>query len=123
MSAPDPVAAPIPKPILQVHDMTAAAAFYDRLGFDVDRFDFGCSIVGYSGHELFHLQIAHQLDQHSNPTSMYLIVSDLSQWHTKWQDAGVTVGEIADLVGGMREFSCTDPSGNTLRVGQSVGQR
>jgi hypothetical protein len=120
MSTRDPLSPPTVKPVLPVHDMGDGDGFYERLGFDVERFDSNYSIVGHSGHELFHLQVSDDFDRHSNPTSMYLHVSDAERWHTNWQDAGVSVGEIADREWGMREFSMTDPSGNTLRVGNNL---
>ena len=120
MNTQDPLPTAVAKPILPVHDMHEAVAFYEQLGFDVDRFDSAYSIVGNSAQELFHLQTNDHLDRQSNPTSLYLNVSDPGHWHRTWQDVGVSVGEIADRDWGMREFSLTDPSGNTLRVGTNL---
>ena len=111
---------PIVQPVLPVDDIGAGVGFYEHLGFDVDRFDSNYSIVGHSGHELFHLQVNLDLDRDSNPTSMYLRVSDADRWHERWKGAGVSVGEIANRDWGMREFSLTDPAGNTLRVGTNL---
>ena len=99
MSTRDPLSPPTVKPVLPVYDMGDGAAFYARLGFDVERFDSHYSIVSHSGHELFHLQVSDDLDRHSNPTSMYLHVSDADRWWAgvRSLDCGEIQADASDL--------------------------
>ncbi len=120
MSIRESVSPPITRPILPVHHMGSAATFYERLGFNVDLFDSTYAVVGHSGGELFHLQVKDDLDRNANPAAMYVHVTDADQWHSMWEGDGIDLSDVADRPWGMREFSLTDPSGNSVRVGGNV---
>lgn len=47
-------------------------------------------------------------------------MSDVDEWHVFWGQSGITVSEVVDRRWGMREFSVTDPAGNTLRIGNNL---
>ena len=102
--------------ILQARDLDETAAFYVHVGLTVDVLDANYAIVVHDGHELLHLTTS----DNPSPGSVYLNVGDAGTWHARCTDAGAGPGPIADRPWGMREFSVTDPSGNTLRIGNNV---
>lgn len=108
------------KAVLPVASMTAAAAFYLQLGFDVQGYDPGYAWVLLGGEEILHLREVADLDAARNAASCYLHVGDAGGWHAAWKAAGAPVGPIDDQPWGMREFTLDDPSGNLIRVGQNI---
>ena len=99
--------------ILQVRDLALAAEFYRQLGLSVDLFSQDYAFVTYRGRELLHLQLADSVSY----GSVYLNVPDVDDWHARCARASSLLTQIEDRPWGMREFSVTDPSGNTLRIG------
>ena len=110
----------VPKPILPVADMEAAIGFYRQVGFDVASYDDGYAWVRHRGEEVVHLRNVPDLDTAANRSSAYLHVHDANAWHEAMGAMGATIGPVADMAWGMREFSFTDPSGNLIRVGQNL---
>jgi predicted enzyme related to lactoylglutathione lyase len=109
------------KPILAVHDMTRSADFYRSLGFDVTEWDPTYGWVGEGDVELFHLRLVEGLDVVSNPGSIYLHVGDADKWYSRAAAAlGSSLGPPVNKPWDMREFSFTDPSGNLVRLGESL---
>ena len=47
-------------------------------------------------------------------------VQSFRKWHRRFSSAGLSVSSIEDMPWGMHEFTLTDPSGNTVRVGRNV---
>jgi predicted enzyme related to lactoylglutathione lyase len=107
-------------PILPVLDMDAAVAFYEASGFDVRRYEGGAySFVSVDDESVFDLDTAEKpLDPSSNNAACYLVVEDITDWHTRLIGLGLAVTEPEDKPWGMREFTLTDPSGNSLRFGR-----
>jgi predicted enzyme related to lactoylglutathione lyase len=110
----------VAKTILPVVDMDDAMAFYERLGFEVRRYDAGYAWMVHVGSEVLHLAIALELQPRANEAAVYFHVQDADAWHAAWSDVGIDLTPIQDEPWGMREFSLTDPSGNRLRVGQNT---
>ena len=108
------------KIVFPVVDVESAAAFYERLGFEVERFDDGYAWVRHAGEEVLHLQLVTDLDPTSNHAAGYFHVADADSWHEAWSAAGADPEPVADQPWGMREFRLVDPSGNLLRVGQNL---
>jgi uncharacterized glyoxalase superfamily protein PhnB len=108
------------RPVLPVHDMTAALDFWRRLGFEVESYDDGYAWVRNGGQELLHLAATDGLDPTRNRTAVHLHVQDASAWHRRWAETDVAVTPLVDQPWGMREFRTHDPSGNLVRVGQNV---
>lgn len=115
-----PAARIVAKAILPVADMAEAIAFYRGLGFEVEAFDDGYAWARHAGEEILHLRLAPGLDPASGQSAGYFHVTDADSWHAAWTQADVTVGDIADRLWGMREFSLSDPSGNLIRVGHHL---
>lgn len=110
----------VPKPVLPVADMELAIEFYRRLGLDVAAYDDGYAWVRHRGEEVVHLRGVPDLDLAANRTGAYLHVQNADAWWEAMGAMGVSIGRVADMAWGMREFSFTDPSGNVVRVGQNL---
>ena len=110
-------------PILSVRDMAEAIAFYQGAGFTTREYEpgGGYTFVHYDDDSVFDLDLAEQsLDAATNAAGCYVIVPDVDDWHSRLTAAGLPVTALADQPWGMREFTITDPSGNHLRIGQSL---
>lgn len=109
-------------PILPVADMAATIDFYETAGFDVVRHEgAGYAFVSYEGESVFDLDEAGPaLVTSANKAGCYLVTAATDEWHRRLDDAGVPVSVLDDKPWGMREFTLTDPSGNTIRIGRSA---
>jgi catechol 2,3-dioxygenase-like lactoylglutathione lyase family enzyme len=109
-------------PILPARDLDETIAFYSRLGFELHRrYDHhGYAIVSRGPMELHFFDHEHVDPAHSH-AGCYLRVEDARAMHDEWHRNGVErVSTLEDKPWLMREFSVVDPSGNLLRVGQSL---
>jgi hydroxymethylpyrimidine/phosphomethylpyrimidine kinase len=112
---------PTTNPILPVDDMATAVAFYERLGFEVTRYDDGYSWVRHCGWEWLHLRLVDSVA--GNGSSAYLHVADAAAWRAAMATApGVELAPLDEMPWGKREFSFTDPSGNLVRIGSNLRQ-
>jgi uncharacterized glyoxalase superfamily protein PhnB len=114
-------------PTLPVLDLTEAIEFYERAGFgvrvykeDEDDPGNGFAFVDYAGQSVFDLDVV-DIDPAKNGAGCYLIVQDPDSWQARMATEGLPVTALQDQPWGMREFTLTDPSGNNVRIGQSIG--
>ncbi len=109
-------------PILPVLDMDASVAFYETAGFDVNRYEGGgYACVGVDDESVFDLdQVDKPFDAATNRTACYLIVGDVDDWQQRFTNLALAVTPVENKPWGMREFSLTDPSGNSLRFGSPL---
>lgn len=107
-------------PILPVSNMDEAIGFYESAGFDIERYDDGFAFVRLGDQSVFDLDLASTMDPSGNHAGCYVITPDADEWHRRFSSAGLSVTSIEDMPWGMHEFSITDPSGNTVRVGRNV---
>ena len=115
--------APDTTPILPVSDMGRAVAFYERAGFEARGWEDGAgyTFVHYDDESVFDLGLAEEgLDARSNRSGCYVIVADVAAWHRRLTEAQLAVTSLEDKPWGMREFTMTDPDGNSLRIGQGI---
>jgi hypothetical protein len=106
-------------PILPVVDMDEAVRFCELAGLDVERYDDGFAFVHLDDQSVFDLDLAADMDRDSNRAGCYIITATVDEWHGRLRQARLPVTDIDDLPWGMREFTLTDPSGNTIRIGRS----
>ncbi len=116
----------ISTPTLPVTTLPEAIAFYERAGFNVRVYtdpdgqpgDF--AFVDYDGQSVFDLDVA-DIDPSRNGAGCYLIVKNVDDWHARMTAAGVPATPVADQPWSMREFTLTDPAGNHVRIGETLG--
>jgi catechol 2,3-dioxygenase-like lactoylglutathione lyase family enzyme len=114
-------------PTLPVRDLNEAIDFYERAGFgvraykeDEDDPGDGFAFVDYAGQNLFDLDVV-DVEPAQNHAGCYLIVPDPDGWHIRLAADRLPVTALEDQPWGMREFTLTDPSGNNVRIGHSIG--
>jgi catechol 2,3-dioxygenase-like lactoylglutathione lyase family enzyme len=136
-----------PAPIFAVRDLEAAMAFYERLGFDVRRYDAGYGYAERDGLRI-HLRASPELEPFANYSEVYVETAEVDRLHDEWRtcgllavrsgidsalkaevrrrwDAGEPVGLMSEFVEDkswrIREFSLRDPDNNHLRFGRPSG--
>lgn len=115
-----------PEPILPVHDLTRARAFYESLGFTSGFRGDGYDILR-RGDLVAHLETHTKLVPAKNHTSCYWRVGNADALYREFARLGLPdegapfLREPADEPWGMREFSLKDPAGNLIRVGHELG--
>ena len=114
-------------PTLPVLDLREAIDFYERAGFGVRVYEEdeddpgdGFAFVNYAGQSVFDLDVV-DIDPARNGAGCYLIVRDPDGWQARMAADGLPVTGLEDQPWGMREFTLTDPSGNNIRIGRSIG--
>jgi len=114
-----------PEPILPVHDLDEARAFYESLGFKAWYHDKHYEIVN-RGQLVVHLEERVGLAPSTNQTSCYWRVTDADRLYEEFTALGLPsegtprLTEPQDEPWGMREFTLKDPSGNLIRVGHEL---
>lgn len=101
--------------------MDAAVSFCQTAGFTVDQYDDGFAFAQLDGESVFDLDLIPDLDPAVNHAGCYIITGDVDAWHARLKSAGLDVTLLEDTPWGMREFRLTDPSGNNIRIGRSIG--
>jgi hypothetical protein len=111
-------------PVIAVHDLNAALARYERLGF-ASELD-GQAQYGFvqRGSVQLHLTPADPDDPDSTGGVVYIYVSDADALHGEWTSAGVDGRFLGphDTPYGLREFVYTDPDGTVHRVGSPISR-
>ena len=107
-------------PTLPVADMGQAIDFYERAGFDIERYDDGFAFVHYADQSVFDLDLAEGMTSDANRAGCYVITDEVDAWHDRFAAAGLPITAIEDMPWGMHEFTLTDPSGNHVRIGRNV---
>jgi catechol 2,3-dioxygenase-like lactoylglutathione lyase family enzyme len=136
-----------PAPVFAVRDLEAALAFYERLGFEIRRYDAGYGYAEREGLRL-HLRASPELEPFSNYAEVYVETVEVDRLHEEWLSCGLLpvpgsitpelraevrrrwhAGEPVGLLSGrvedkpwrVREFSLRDPDNNQLRFGRQLG--
>ena len=107
-------------PTLPVTDMDAAVRFCESAGLDVQRYDDGFAFVHLDDQSVFDLDLIPDMDPATNHAGCYIITSDADNWHARLVAAGLDVTPVDDTPWGMHEFTLTDPSGNSIRIGRNM---
>ena len=115
-----------PEPILPVHDLRGARAFYESLGFKSGYGGAGDYDILRRGNLVIHLERRVDLVPATNRTSCYWRVGDADALYGDFaalalpREGEPSLGEPADEPWGMREFTLKDPAGNLIRVGHEL---
>jgi catechol 2,3-dioxygenase-like lactoylglutathione lyase family enzyme len=117
-------------PILPSRDLSATAAFYERLGFEqTGRWDDEYLIV-MRGEVGLHFVCDPGVDPYSTASACYLYVEDADALHAEYSELDLPGEGIPRLHGapvetdyGLREFALVDPDGNLLRIGSFVAEQ
>lgn len=107
-------------PTLPVTNMGDAVRFCEAAGFDVERYDDGFAFVHLDDQSVFDLNLVIDMAAETNHAGCYIITDDVDEWHARLVTAGLQVTAIQDMPWGMHEFTMTDPSGNTIRIGRNT---
>lgn len=107
-------------PTLPVVDMREAVRFCEAAGLVVQRYDDGFAFVHLDDQSVFDLDVCADLDPATNRAGCYVVTNDVDSWHARLAMAGLNVTAVEDTPWGMHEFTLTDPSGNSIRVGRST---
>ena len=105
-------------PILAVHDLVAAMAHYERLGFAVREYSGGGYAFAVRDGVELHLGVAPEHERHTS--SAYLFVDDADELAAAWRAAGVEVHTPEDTEWGQHEGVAVDPDGNVIRFGSPM---
>ena len=105
-------------PIFAVHDLDAAMAHYQRLGFVTRAYDGGG--YGYASGDGIEIHLGRVPHGDHRASSAYLWVEDADELTTTWRSAGVEVHSPEDTDWGQHEGAVVDPDGNVIRLGSPV---
>ena len=107
-------------PILPASDLSAAKAFYTRLGFHVtfEEVRDGQGKTGIMGVErgTIVLTIDAPMDGHGRDACVSLIVDDADRYYEEWSPKVTIPKPPRDEYWNARTFGFSDPSGNTIFV-------
>jgi uncharacterized glyoxalase superfamily protein PhnB len=105
-------------PIFPVHDLDAAMAHYQQLGFATRVYAGGG--YGYATREGIEIHLGMVSARDGRTSSAYLWVEDADKLAAAWRSAGVEVHSPEDTEWGQHEGAVVDPDGNVLRFGSPV---
>jgi predicted enzyme related to lactoylglutathione lyase len=110
-------------PILTVHDLSQAMAFYQRvLGFDL-AWSWGAPAeIAAVCRDNVEITLTQRVDaKPAGSSHIYLNTSGIDAYYAQIEQAGAPIlVPIGDRPYGMRDFRIADPSGNELSIGQPV---
>ena len=108
-------------PTLPVVDMDEASRFCEAAGFDVERYDAGFAFVHLDEQSVFDLHVVPD-DGRRRPITPAATSSPATSTAgmSASRPPGLRVTAVEDMPWGMHEFTLSDPSGNTIRIGRTT---
>lgn len=109
-------------PMLPVKSMPASIAFYQKLGFSIEKKSDGWRWAMLCFGEC-RLMVDESINVHSElprTTVLYLYPDNIAEYHKLIRANGVDVPELHESFYDMIEFRIEDPDGNRLWIGQST---
>jgi uncharacterized glyoxalase superfamily protein PhnB len=102
--------------------MPASVAFYEKLGFSVERRqdDWGWARLRFDD---CHIMLDQSINPHPGGTRasvLYLYPDDIGAYHRQVKSNGIDVPDLEVTSYGMTEFRIDDPDGNRLWIGQNT---
>ena len=112
-------------PMLPVRSMPASVAFYQKLGFSVERRD---DEWRWAMLRLDDCRLMVDESINADPAAprcsvLYLYPDDITEFHGQARRNGLEVPDLDVTFYGMTEFRIDDPDGNRLWIGQTATAR
>lgn len=107
-------------PMLPVKSMPASIAFYQKLGFSVERRmdEWGWAMLRFDDCRLMVDQSINRQQATPREFVVYLYLEDIMEYHRQVRANGLNVADLAATFYGLTEFRIDDPDGNRLWIGQ-----
>ena len=107
-------------PMLPVSSMSASVAFYEKLGFSVEKRvdEWRWAMLAFGD---CRLMVDESINAHPALPRMavlYLYPDDIAAFHRQLRANGLQVPDLEKSFYGMMEFRMQDPDGNRLWIGQ-----
>lgn len=108
-------------PMLPVRSMPASVAFYQKLGFTVERREdqWGWAMLRFDECRVMVDESIHRPSGAPRESVLYLYPDNLTAYHQFVRNSGLTVPDLEVTFYGMNEFRLDDLDGNRLWIGQS----
>ena len=108
-------------PMLPVRNLPASVAFYEALGFRVDKRndEWRWAMLSFGDCRLMLDESINVHPQAPRDAVLYFYLDDVAAYHARVRTNGVSVPELDFTFYGMTEFRLDDPDGNRLWIGQS----
>ena len=109
-------------PMLPVRSLPASVAFYEALGFEVERRrdDWGWALLRLDECRLMLDQSINAHPDAPRQSVLYLYPDDITAYHLQVRANGLDIPDLDVTFYGMIEFRLEDPDGNRLWIGQST---
>ena len=107
-------------PMLPVKNMPASVAFYEKLGFSVERRqdDWGWAMLRFDECRLMLDQSINVHPDAPRQSVLYLYPDNIAEYHQQVRKNGLVVPDLNITFYGLTEFRLSDPDGNRLWIGQ-----
>jgi len=108
-------------PMLPVKNLAASVAFYQKLGFSVERKQdhWRWAMLRFDECRLMVDQSINVHPDAPRQSVIYLYPDNITEYHAQVRQNGVTVPDLEVTFYGLTEFRIEDPDGNRLWIGQS----
>lgn len=110
--------------MLPVKSLPASVAFYQKLGFSVERGndEWRWAMLRFNECRLMIDESIQRGPGAAVRSVLYLYPDSITDYHQQVRAAGMVVPELEVTFYGMKEFRIEDPDGNQLWIGESVAQ-
>jgi catechol 2,3-dioxygenase-like lactoylglutathione lyase family enzyme len=107
-------------PMLPVRNVAVSIAFYEKLGFTVERHEeqWGWAMLSFDDCRVMLDQSINVHPGSPRDTVLYLYPADIAVYHREVRERGLDVPPLESTFYGMTEFRIDDPDGNRLWIGK-----